>query len=310
MTLTMTLGANALLVQSADHRLSRLDGSLYDDEEPKQLLVQSMGRQASVVCYSGVGEVPGRGRASELLYSAVSALDTHASLQDVAEAVREAGTRWLRGVSGDRRHSFTLAGLVVRPDDRVIETHVGLISNRQRVREIRRSRALTEDTDRATDDFVITWLDEWDDGEPVLLATGTHQAVHDGEALRLTRLVRSRRSTAGLARAMATVNRTAAGRSTAISPNCTTASFLLGRTQINGMSLGHTSAGDAEVAIPRAICGFDLRTLLADVLAEVPNRFPDFVGTPQMRPSSSYAESLPFGTTGSPFAHPDDPLLR
>ena len=70
----MTLAANGLLVQSADHRLSRPDGTDYVDSAPKQMRIQSLGNQVSVVCYAGIGVVSGRGSAADLLYRTASDL--------------------------------------------------------------------------------------------------------------------------------------------------------------------------------------------------------------------------------------------
>jgi hypothetical protein len=304
----MTLAANGLLVQSADHRLIRVkDGSVYDDSEPKHLFAQSMGGQASFISFAGVGEVPGRGRASKVLYRAVSEpLDSKASFEDIAEAVREAGTHWLRSVRGDRRHSFTMAGFHI--EDQKVETRIALISNWQRVGTIERSRVTTTDAADASNDFAVTWMDEWDDGEPVLLTTGLSDAVHDGDALRLTQLVRRRRTLEGLSRAVAHVNRTAAGRSSGISPHCTTVSLVIGRTQVNGISLGHSRDGEQEVPIPSAMTGFDLRSVLGDAVAEIWEK-EGLTGVPQVRPSSTFGASLPFRTEGSPFANPSDRFL-
>ena len=138
MTLTMTLAANGLLVQSADHRLMRVpDGSLYDDAEPKHLFVQSLGGQASVVSFTEY-EVRLRARVGSVVPGGKrTAGQSRASLEDIAEAVCVPVAKdWLQGIVGDRRHTFTMAGFNVKEAE--VETRIALISNWQRMREIDR----------------------------------------------------------------------------------------------------------------------------------------------------------------------------
>jgi hypothetical protein len=308
MTLTMSLVADGLIVQSADHRLVELpSGRVVDDAEKKQLVIQ-MGTAVAVVSFAGVGAVAGRGRASELLYdTAVNAGEPfQVSLDQLLQKLRLDATEWLRGVRGDwRRHSFVVAA-IENVGDEVI-TKVSLVSNYQRINSQDGPTLQVQDNPQALDSFNVSSQIV---SEPTVLVAGMHPAVGEKDRLALTRLVRDRRMTIQLARRMAYVNRAAASRTHArgmISPHCTTAAQLLARTQINGMTIAHTDQ-EREIPIETVMAGFDTRPVLEEAIRAA-WRAQGRTDTPIQRGSVSSGKTLNGTTTGSPYANRDDQLF-
>lgn len=308
MTLTMSLVADGLIVQSADHRLVELpSGRIVDDAEKKQLVVQ-LGTAVAVISFAGVGAVAGRGRASELLYdTAVNAGQPfQVSLDQLIQKLRLKSTAWLRGVRGDRRrHSFVVAAIEDVGD--AIITKVSMVSNYQTIDSQEGPVLQVQDNPQALDSFTVSSQIV---SQPTVLVAGMHPAVDEKDRLALTRLVRDRRMMIQLARRMAYVNRAAASRPQArgmISPHCTTAAQLLARTQINGMTIAHTDQ-EREIPIETVMAGFDARPVLEEALRTA-WREQGRTDTPVQRGSMSSGKTLSGTTTGSPYANKDDKLF-
>lgn len=307
MTLTISLAADGLLVQSADHRLTNLaTGTIVDDAEKKQLVISLANNGAVAICFSGVGEVAGRGRASEILFQAAVEAGPlfEVSMDQLLESLGAKSTAWLRGVRGDTRHSFVAAGFDVTSTE--IVTRVALVSNCQRI-------AGQEDSMLVVADHLPEQVFEVSTAvitEPIVLVAGMHPAVARSDRLALTRLARNHRQTIQIARRMAYVNRAAAATSAArdaVSPHCTTVSLVVGRTQINGMTLAHTTS-EHEIPIEHVSAGHDDRDFIAAAIKEVWREL-GRTDTPVQRGSSTCAINLPWLTRGSPYASPSDTLM-
>lgn len=307
MTLTISLVADGLVVQSADHRLVELPSRrIVDDAERKQLVVQ-LGMGTAVISFAGIGGVRGRRSASQLLYdTAVKAGEPfQISLDELVDELRRTSTEWLHAVRGDRRHSFVVAAMEDVGDQ--IVTRLLLVSNYQTITGQRSSTLQVEDEPRALDNFSVSSEVV---GEPTVLVAGMHPAVRDEDRIALTRMVRDRRKSIQLARRMAYVNRNSASRSQAegmVSPHCTTAALLLSRTQINGMTLAHTDQ-EREIPIEIVQVGTDQRRMMQEALKKV-WREQGYVGTPVLRGSSTTGKTLKGTTAGSPYADSGDSLF-
>ncbi len=304
MTLTISLVADGLVVQSADHRLVELPSQkVIDDAERKQLVVQ-VGTGAAAISFAGIGDIPGRGRASQLLYdTAVKAgLPFEVSLDKLVDDLRHNSSEWLRVVGGDRRHSFVVAAIETVGDQ--VVTKLSLVSNYQTISGQQGSSLQVQDEPRARDSFSVSSVLV---GEPTVLVAGMHPAIRDEDRVALTRMVRDRRMSIQLARRMAYVNRSAASRSQAqgmISPHCTTAALLLGCTQINGLTLAHTDQ-EQEIPIEIVMAGADERRIVQEAIEKV-WREEGRTDTPVQRGSSTSAVALKGITAGSPYANPSD----
>ena len=304
----MTLAAAGLLVQTADHRLVTLpDRALLDDAEPKHVQVQSL-RWCAAVSFAGVGEVRGRGRASAVLYRAITDANADASFEDVATAVADAGTVWLRGVASDaRRHTFVMGGFLFGDDERLAEeipTRLAVISNHQRL-GTKAGPDLSLHDVPVLDRFAVSVIDVV---EPLVLITGMHPAVRADERARLARLVNRRRTTRQLAAAMAYINEAASERpeaAGAISPHCTSVAMLVGTGQVKGMGRAHAAAPQRDAPIASARPGFDEAEILRRAV-EAEGR--DW-STGQVV-SATFVAGWPSDvvSSGSPYADHEDPL--
>jgi hypothetical protein len=303
MTLTISLIADGLIVQTADHRLMGSDRApCTEDDAPKQL-VATAKTWATSICFAGVAQLGHRGRASEVLHKAIEGTNVSASFIDAVNAMANGLTRWMAGATGDTRMSVTMAGFVAGEEVRL--TQVALVSNWQRLSGEHNSMLLTADVPMAENRFAVS---DAIVTTPVTLVSGWCPAVRDDERIRLTRLVRQKRTLEQLARAMAYINRAASERKEAketISPACTSVAVVVGPTQINGRSLAHVDEAEREVVVPKAWCGFDLRGYMAKVVAEV-WRNEGLPGAPQTLPSSTFTPGRTGANGGSPYANPDD----
>ena len=114
----------------------------------------------------------------------------------------------------------------------------------------------TLDAAAASDDLEVTWLDDWDQGEPVLLDHGLGGGGTTGTG------AYSRNSVRIAARWRAypgdgQVNRTARRRLIRDQPTVHDRWSPIVDHGMNGMSLTERAAMEEEVTIPAAMCGFD-----------------------------------------------------
>ena len=302
MTLTVSLLADGLIVQSADHRLLEIpSGKIVTNFEKKQFVVQLSGPCLATISFAGLGAVEGY-PTSQLLYD--TALKAggpgQVSLDQFIEDLRRNATKWLRRVPVDNRHhSFVVAGIELVEDE--VVTKVSLVSNYQTITGQEGLDLQVDNSVHASESFAVS---SYVVGEPIVLVAGMHAAVPRSDRLALTRMVRNRRRTIELARRLAYINRWAALRAEDnVSPECTTAALLLGCTQINAMTRAHRE-GEYDVAIDVVMTGVDQRRIIEEIWHKE-----GMTGTPHMRGSAAGAVSLNGTTTGSSYANPDDVLL-
>lgn len=260
-------------------------------------------------CYAGIGTIKGRKSAGDTLRSAVvgPASKDRMSIGDIADALAPEAERWLRGVGGDTRHSFSLSGIEI--DGARVRTRVALVSNWQRLEHGRNGDLLTVDSKAANVGFSIDLIDVT---EPILLVTGMHPALGREARLRLMRLTRRRRTTSQLAHEMAMMNRVAAGHNAAqktISPHCTSISMLLSAGEICGTAFAHTRS-EGPVVTPLVNTGPDdsaswVETVIADHWRKEGRSSP-----PKRRPSMNFYLGFPCKTKESPYRHKKDHLYR
>jgi hypothetical protein len=306
MTLTITLVADGLIVQTSDHRLTEQPGSmLITDEEPKQMYALA-DDWAAVVGFAGIGYVRTDSRiirASDIAYDAVTKAGRKAGFAATADAIATGATRWLRAVTGDRRHSFVMAGLVVQSPE--VITRVAVISNWQRPDVGADAVVATIDT-AARDHFDVSIFDTY---EPAVLAMGCHPAVRQAELFRIKRMANAKRSTRQIASVMSYVNGAASQRPAAkdaVSRHCTSVAILLSRRQINGEATAHTEGREQPVPVLQGNAVF--RNALERTVAELQAKgeiAPGIVAPPR---SSTFAKSVPVEFRDLPYTTPADPL--